>query len=152
MVCMNGGAAMPSLKLQEQGLPRKALGHVMPRKSANSHVNMAVLRAGRGQPGPNEGCPGVLWGQWGWQGMLAAGRWLGSWSRLCRWYGASKTSLGLWLRARRVLWRTPVGHLGYTKPCPKTAFCLWPVLTFMESGNDTQLNYICWLNYLEKNL
>lgn len=64
MVCMNGGAAMPSLKLWGQGLPRKAHapGHVMPSKPASSHVNLAVLLANRGQQGPDGGCPAVLQG------------------------------------------------------------------------------------------
>lgn len=47
MVCMNGGAAMPSLKSQGEWLPGKAeaSGHILSSKPTNSHVNLAVLLA-----------------------------------------------------------------------------------------------------------
>lgn len=114
MVCMNGGAAMPSLKLWGQGLPRKAHtpGHVMPSKPASSHVNLAVLLANRGQQGPDGGCPAVL------QGLVWVIGDASGWDRTgilvntlqMAWYLKDKPWT-LCLRPRRVLQRTPVGQL-----------------------------------------
>lgn len=111
---MNGGAAMPFLKLWGERLPRKAPtpGHVMPSKPASSHVNLAVLLA--------DGTARAKWGMpWSSAGVSAgvAGD-AGSWDSpgiliktlQTAWYLKDKPWT-LCSRPRRVLQRTPVRHL-----------------------------------------